>query len=75
MCLLSIGNDESNNTTIIIGAVIGACIVVVVVIVLVITVLCVKRKNRMNKNFVGARHDSFNEYSEQPRRMRLLSLI
>ena len=74
MCLLSTGNDDSNNTAIIIGAVIGACVVVVVVIVLVITVLCVKHKNGTNKNF-ETRHDSFNEYSEQPRRMRLLSLI
>ena len=73
-CFTFSTGDDSNNTTVIIGAVIGACIVVVVVIILVISVLCLKHKNKTNKKF-EPRHDSFNDYSEQPRKARLLIII
>ena len=69
--MFSIGDDNSdNNTTIIIAVVVVACFIVVVVIIVVTAMFCV-RKNKKTTRYT-ARHDSYNEYSEQPCSARLL---
>ena len=57
-------NDSSDNTTTIIAVVVVVCFVVVLVIIVVTAIFCV-RKNRKVTRY-KARHDSSNEYSEQP---------
>ena len=48
---------------------IGGCVVIVTMALLIITVVCFKQKNKAKKKY-AARHDSFNNYSDQPRRPR-----
>ena len=61
--------DDNSTTAVIIGAVIGGCAVIVVMAMLIITVVCFKQKSKTKKKCV-ARHDSFNDYSDRPKRTR-----
>ena len=68
--MFSIGDDNNdNNTTIIIAVVVVACFIVVVVIIVVTAMFCVRKNKKMTR--YTTRHDSSNEYSEQPSSARL----
>ena len=62
-------DDDNSNTAAIIGAVIGGCAVIVIMAMLIITVVCFKQKSKAKKKYT-ARHDSFNDYGDRPKRTR-----
>ena len=61
--------DDNSNTAAIIGAVIGGCAMIAIMAMLIITVVCFKQKSKAKKKYT-ARHDSFNDYSDRPKRTR-----